>query len=108
MTPLERYQKDLQREDFSYDATQEMAVKHLQRLYDDLIASVNAPVPSMIRRLTGKIKKDPKEPLKGLYFWGGVGRGKTYLMDTFYESLPFEQKNAYPFSSLYAACTSGA
>ncbi len=92
MTPLERYQKDLQREDFSYDATQEMAVKHLQRLYDDLIASVNAPVPSMIRRLTGKIKKDPKEPLKGLYFWGGVGRGKTYLMDTFYESLPFEQK----------------
>ena len=92
MTPLERYQKDLQREDFSYDATQEMAVKHLQRLYDELIASVNAPVPSMIRRLSGMIKKDQKEPLKGLYFWGGVGRGKTYLMDTFYDSLPFEQK----------------
>ena len=41
MTPLERYQKDLLREDFSYDATQEMAVKHLQRLYDELIESVN-------------------------------------------------------------------
>jgi len=28
----------------------------------------------------------------GLYFWGGVGRGKTYLVDTFFDSLPFEEK----------------
>lgn len=97
MTPLERYKKDLQRDDFTYDPTQEMAVKHLQRLYDELIASVNAPVPSMIRRLTGIMRKESKEPLKGLYFWGGVGRGKTYLMDTFYDSLPFEHKTRTHF-----------
>ncbi len=30
--------------------------------------------------------------VQGLYFWGGVGRGKTYLMDTFFEALPFERK----------------
>ncbi|MGB1239957.1 MAG: AFG1/ZapE family ATPase, partial [Pseudomonadales bacterium] len=36
MTPIERYQQDLQKEDFSYDASQEQAVKHLQRLYEDL------------------------------------------------------------------------
>ena len=37
-TPLELYQEDLKRDDFSYDADQEKAVKHLQRLYDELVA----------------------------------------------------------------------
>ncbi|HAF92276.1 MAG TPA: cell division protein ZapE, partial [Pseudomonas sp.] len=39
MTPLERYQADLKRPDFFHDAAQENAVRHLQRLYDDLLAS---------------------------------------------------------------------
>lgn len=92
MTPLERYQQDLKRDDFSYDPTQEMAVGHLQRLYDDLVAAERAPKPSFMQRLGGKIKRQKEEPIKGLYFWGGVGRGKTYLMDTFFDSLPFDRK----------------
>jgi len=92
MTPLERYQQDLKRDDFSYDPTQEMAVGHLQRLYDDLVAAERAPQPSFMQRLGSKIKREKQEPITGLYFWGGVGRGKTYLMDTFYDSLPFERK----------------
>ncbi|WP_409525269.1 cell division protein ZapE [Nitrincola sp. MINF-07-Sa-05] len=92
MTPLERYRKDLERDDFSYDPTQEEAVKHLQRLYDELVATDNSPVPSLIQRISGKFRKVQTEPIKGLYFWGGVGRGKTYLMDTFFESLPFDRK----------------
>lgn len=92
MTPLERYKQDLQREDFAYDPTQEMAVGHLQRLYDDLVAAENAPQPGLMQRLAGKWRRESPEPVKGLYFWGGVGRGKTYLMDTFYDSLPFERK----------------
>src|SRR5690554_4562776 len=87
MTPLERYQNDLQRADFFRDAAQENAVRHLQRLYDDLVA--DAPSSGLFGRLLGK---KSTQPIKGLYFWGGVGRGKTYLVDTFFDALPFEQK----------------
>ncbi|MDE1462767.1 cell division protein ZapE [Spartinivicinus poritis] len=92
MTPWERYQQDLLREDFSYDAEQEKAVKHLQRLYEDLIIAQQ----EQSKPVTGWLKwfgqKKPVEPCQGLYFWGGVGRGKTYLVDTFFDSLPFENK----------------
>lgn len=93
MTPLERYQADLRRSDFSHDPAQEMAVMKLQDLYDRLL-QVSAPQNNkFFSRFRSKLKK-PKaiEPVKGLYFWGGVGRGKTYLMDAFYDALPFEQK----------------
>ena len=36
--------------------------------------------------------KQKQEPVTGLYLWGGVGRGKTWLMDIFYDCLPFENK----------------
>lgn len=88
MTPLERYQADLKRPDFFHDAAQETAVRHLQRLYDDLLARENAST-GFIGKLFGK---KPQGPVKGLYFWGGVGRGKTYLVDTFFDALPFERK----------------
>jgi cell division protein ZapE len=88
MTPLERYQADLKRPDFFHDAAQETAVRHLQRLYDDLIADDRGK-PGLLGSLFGKKRQGP---VKGLYFWGGVGRGKTYLVDTFYEALPFKQK----------------
>ncbi|MCD6439955.1 MAG: cell division protein ZapE, partial [Halomonas sp.] len=38
LTPFARYQEDLKRDDFQYDPAQEQAVKHLQRLYDELLA----------------------------------------------------------------------
>ncbi|MCF7201607.1 cell division protein ZapE [Pseudomonas oligotrophica] len=88
MTPLERYQADLKRPDFFHDAAQENAVRHLQRLYDDLLASERNN-SGLFGKLFGK---KSQEPVKGLYFWGGVGRGKTYLVDTFYDALPFKQK----------------
>ena len=87
MTPLERYQADLQRPDFFHDPAQEKAVRHLQRLYDDLVdAERSGP------GLLGKLLRKKPEPIKGLYFWGGVGRGKTYLVDTFFEALPIKRK----------------
>ncbi|WP_227515629.1 cell division protein ZapE [Marinobacter salinus] len=91
MTPLERYQKDLERPDFQRDPAQEDAVRRLQSLYDKLVEA-ESDRDKAITKLRRKLKKGKEQPVKGLYFWGGVGRGKTYLMDTFYESLPFERK----------------
>ncbi len=99
MTPLERYQADLQRPDFFHDAAQANAVKHLQRLYDDLVAADHAK-PGLFGKLLGRKSGGP---VKGLYFWGGVGRGKTYLVDTFFESLPFEQKVRIALPPLHEA-----
>jgi len=94
-TPLERYQSDLNREGFQRDLAQEYAVAQLQRLYDELIARETGRGQSrgVLQTLGARLGlAKPVAPVQGLYFWGGVGRGKTYLMDTFFEALPFERK----------------
>ncbi|MFN3579391.1 MAG: cell division protein ZapE [Pseudomonas sp.] len=87
MTPLDRYKADLKRPDFLHDPAQERAVLHLQRLFDELVAA-----ESSTGNLLGRLMRRKAEPVKGLYFWGGVGRGKTYLVDTFFDALPFKRK----------------
>ena len=91
MTPWEKYQLDLQSSDFHYDAAQENAVKELQRLFDEL----TQPERKTTWRVKLKAafgKGHAKPGIQGIYFYGGVGRGKTYLVDTFYDCLPFEKK----------------
>lgn len=94
LSPQQRYQQDLQRDDFSFDASQAAAVELLQDLYERLVKDEQhrgggGLGAKLLRRLK---KPEPPVPVKGLYFWGGVGRGKTYLMDAFYDSLPFDRK----------------
>ena len=89
LTPLQKYQQDLTRPDFQFDEAQQNAVRHLQRLFDEL-AQQPAHKTSLLDKLLGR--KPEVKPAKGLYFWGGVGRGKTYLVDTFYECLPGQRK----------------
>ena len=87
MTPLLRYQQDLQKPEFFEDSAQRNAIEKLDHLYHRLL---DQPKEGLWSRLIGR--NTDKQPEKGLYFWGGVGRGKTYLMDIFFESLPFENK----------------
>jgi cell division protein ZapE len=94
LSPRQRYERDLARPDFRVDAAQAIAVEHLQLLYEQLVSRWQQPqAPGSWRQwLTPWRKTEPAQAVRGLYFWGGVGRGKTYLMDNFYDSLPFEQK----------------
>ena len=99
LSPLDKYKQDLLKDDFLFDAAQENAVNHLQRLYEDL---QNKPVEvSGFKKVLSQWKKiytkAEVEPIKGLYFYGGVGRGKTYLVDTFFDCLPFENKTRVHF-----------
>lgn len=92
MTPLDKYKSDLDKKSFRFDPAQEKAVIHTQRLYDDL--SSTASSPGILKRLL----KQPVDPVKGIYLWGDVGRGKTYIMDSFYECLPFTNKKRMHFN----------
>lgn len=94
MTPLEIYNNDIKQHGFQKDAAQLQAVTALDNLYHEFIDYINTPVEKPSGWKTWFSKKAPELPKapQGLYFWGGVGRGKTYLVDTFFEALPTEKK----------------
>ncbi|EGA69920.1 hypothetical protein VISI1226_07522 [Vibrio sinaloensis DSM 21326] len=93
MTPLDSYKNDINQHGFQQDEAQLHAVTALDTLYHQFVQYINTPVEKVSgwKSWFGKKPQPPVAP-KGLYFWGGVGRGKTYLMDTFFEALPSEKK----------------
>ena len=86
-TPIQRYQSDLSSKRIKADDKQLQAVQHTQRLFSEL-NSAPQKKPSFLSSLF----KINKTPVRGLYLWGGTGRGKTYLVDCFYECLPTKKK----------------
>jgi cell division protein ZapE len=90
-TLLEYYRQDATRQGFQADEAQTNAVKHLQRVYVELV-SREAEKKHLLNRFKAR------KPVKGLYMWGGVGRGKTYLMDLFYQHIPITKKRRQHFN----------
>ena len=90
-TPLKRYYQDIREGKLIPDEVQEQAVKVTQELYESLITytgeGTNLSV-KLWRKLTGVQARH----CKGIYFWGGVGTGKTCIVDNFYECLPFDDR----------------
>ena len=76
----------LARRGTTLDAAQSAALARLQRLSDDL-AQFRAARQSTLTRLFAA----PEVP-RGVYLWGGVGRGKSFLMDSFFASVPIRRK----------------
>lgn len=81
MTPIERYKQDLDRPGFKEDPLQLSAVESLSVLFDTLNNASQSP-PSFLQKLLGRTNTTP-----GIYLVGPVGRGKTYLMDLFFDCL---------------------
>jgi len=102
VTPTSQYLKALNEGSHQPDDVQKEAVSRLEIIYQELINSTPpAPRTSGLMARVGKLwgkREDTKHmPVRGLYMWGGVGRGKTWLMDLFYQSLPGERKQRLHF-----------
>ena len=85
-TPSQAYADGAARGEWRDDPAQHAALRELDRIHQQLLDATDLG-------WRGKLSfwKKP-EPVQGLYFWGGVGRGKTFLVDLFYDVLPIQQK----------------
>jgi len=91
----EAYEKSLRREGHVRDAAQETVVA----LLEDLQQRLTAAQPQR-RGLFAYLRRPVPangSPVRGLYLWGGVGRGKTFLMDLFFETLDIDAKHRIHF-----------
>ncbi|TDJ44230.1 MAG: cell division protein ZapE [Gammaproteobacteria bacterium] len=91
----DRYLEAIKEHGFSTDQAQLAAIATLDRVREQLIR--RASTPCFIARLMPQFMQPwfgagLSAPVRGAYLWGGVGRGKTFVMDLFFDSLPFEQK----------------
>lgn len=89
-SPRSRYRRLVRSGKIAPDPAQSEVVDLLEDLFQSL-ASARSERPSLLSRLLPRQRR-AVEPVRGLYLWGGVGRGKTMLMDLFYECLPADDR----------------
>jgi cell division protein ZapE len=92
-TVRDLYERESARLGHIVDAAQLSAIEKLDNLRTRLLKP--QPQTGLLDGLLGR--KPPHKAERGLYLWGGVGRGKTFLMDLFYQSLPFKSKQRSHF-----------
>lgn len=91
-TLSQHYQAMLKSEHFHFDVEQQRLVQALQLLSDELI---EAECDTLLCNMMSMFQKH--DQVKGLYIAGGVGRGKTFLMDLFFQYLPIKKKQRVHF-----------
>ena len=91
-TPSSAYAAGVARGEWQHDPAQQDAIHELDRIHAALLA-----VPRGEGLLSKLFGKRDQEITRGLYLWGGVGRGKTFLIDLFFDGLPIEHKRRTHF-----------
>lgn len=85
MTPLEYYQHQLSQGLIAEDSQQLLVIQQLDEIHLELLREHRQR-----SRFFSFLRKP--QTVKGLYLWGGVGIGKTFMMDCFFHTVPFEEK----------------
>src|SRR5690242_10300587 len=93
--PLEWYWNFSQRSDFQADSEQLKILERLQKLFEEL-EDYRQYRAGKINRLVTNLGAGRKPP-RGVYIWGGVGRGKSLMMDAFFKVLPHKRKRRVHF-----------
>ncbi|HEY1069727.1 cell division protein ZapE [Thermomonas sp.] len=93
LLPSQRYAEGVAHGDWREDPAQGPALQALDRIHAALLQP--APTRGLLQRLLGGT--DPTPAVPGLYLWGGVGRGKTFLIDQFFAGLPLREKRRTHF-----------
>lgn len=96
MSPKAWYRIHSASPDFVHDAAQAAAIEELDALWQQLM-----DFKARRNSFLGRSLLSPKVP-NGVYLWGGVGRGKTFLMDAFFACLPYERKSRIHFHNFMA------
>ena len=90
-TPSQAYAEGVAAGRWRDDPAQHPALRELDRVQRELLAATPGGLLARFG-LGGR-----PAPVQGLYLWGGVGRGKTFLVDLFYDGLPLAQKQRTHF-----------
>ncbi|MXP56759.1 cell division protein ZapE [Pantoea sp. Mhis] len=98
LSPLAYYDKKILEGKYFPDDKQRKAIMHLDIIqqkiiqYQDDINHSNQGLLGFLCKYIDKISRNKKEIVRGLYIWGDVGSGKTWIMDLFYSSIPNNRK----------------
>ncbi len=100
MSLTEHYKTALKQPDMVHDAMQEQAITRLEALSSSLRTNDKNPLLNFLKRyslLQALVQKIQPPATQGLYLWGNVGRGKSWLMNLFYEELAIKEKKRIHF-----------
>ena len=96
--PLQRYRSMVFKGELAPDTAQELAAEKLQLLGNRLAHYAEPRLGDVLNPFARKRRVSPE----GLYLYGGVGRGKTMLLDLFFEAVPFAPKRRVHFQEFMA------